>query len=209
MCTRFYADMSPELRPYVEAANRAPLKERMVSVLGKPLKTEGEIRPTDMYPAIATSPSGKKLMYPMVWGYRVSGLDRPVVNARIETAAKKGLWSDGWKSHRCIIPASYYFEWEHLKRPDGKVKTGDKYAIQPKGSNLIFLAGVYRIEEERGLKFPVFSILTREPSEEIRFIHDRMPLILPKDAVKAWIRPDRNPKEIMSSALTEMVFEKA
>ena len=180
-----------------------------MSVLGKPLKTEGEIRPTDMYPTIATSPSGKKLMYPMVWGYRVSGLDRPVVNARIETAAKKDLWSDGWKSHRCIIPASYYFEWEHLKRPDGKVKTGDKYAIQPKGSNLTFLAGVYRIEEERGLKFPVFSILTREPGESIRFIHDRMPLILPKDAVKAWIRPDGNPKEIMSSALTEMVFEKA
>lgn len=31
-----------------------------------------------------------------------------------------------------VIPASYYFEWEHFKSADGKTKTGGKYAIQPK-----------------------------------------------------------------------------
>ena len=55
---------------------------------------------------------------------------------------------------------------------------------------------------------PVFVILTRDPGEEIRFIHDRMPLILPGNYVEEWIRPDAKPEELVEAAMTEMVFEK-
>lgn len=54
---------------------------------------------------------------------------------------------------------------------------------------------------------PYFVILTREPGEEIRFIHDRMPLIMPQKLVNEWIRPDVKPDELLSYSLTEMVFE--
>ena len=47
----------------------------------------------------------------------------------------------------------------------------------------------------RDLKFPVFAVLTRAPADELRRIHDRMPLILPNNAVD---------KEV-----TEVVVEKA
>ena len=47
---------------------------------------------------------------------------------------------------------------------------------------------------------PVFVILTREPGEEIRFIHDRMPLILPGDYVEEWIKPE----ELVEAAMTEI-----
>lgn len=69
---------------------------------------------------------------------------------------------------------------------------------------MTWLCGLYRIED--GL--PVFVILTREPGEEIRFIHDRMPLIMPGDYVNEWIRPDAKPEELVEHALTEMVYEK-
>ena len=69
---------------------------------------------------------------------------------------------------------------------------------------MTWLCGLYRIEE--GL--PVFVVLTREPGEEIRFIHDRMPLIMPGDCVNEWIRPDAKPEELVERALTEMVYEK-
>lgn len=69
---------------------------------------------------------------------------------------------------------------------------------------MTWLCGLYRIED--GL--PVFVILTREPGEEIRFIHDRMPLIMPGDYVDEWIRPDAKPEELVQAAMTEMVFEK-
>ena len=54
----------------------------------------------------------------------------------------------------------------------------------------------------------MFVILTREPGEGIRFIHDRMPLILPGDYVNEWIRPDAKPEDLVECALTEMVYEK-
>ncbi len=70
---------------------------------------------------------------------------------------------------------------------------------------MTWLCGLYRIEE--GL--PVFVVLTREPGESIRFIHDRMPLILPEHLIDAWIMPDGRPEELLSQTLTDMVFEKS
>ncbi|MBR1685540.1 MAG: SOS response-associated peptidase family protein [Clostridia bacterium] len=46
---------------------------------------------------------------------------------------------------------------------------------------------------------PVFTILTREPDESIAFIHDRMPVILPGDAVREWIRPNGKPEDILGA----------
>lgn len=204
MCTRYYVELSPELRPYVEAASRTPLKAKMVSVLGKKFKAEGEIRPTDMAAVIAPGRDGKKAVFPMVWGYHIIGIDRPVVNARVESAKEKTSFAVDWTRHRCIVPASYYFEWEHIKRPDGSVKTGQKYAIQPRNATVTYLAGLYRIEEARGLRYPVFTVLTKEPGEILSKIHNRMPVILPEDAIGDWIKPDADPGRIVSEALADM-----
>lgn len=209
MCSRYYVEMSPELRPYVEQAASSPLKEKMVMALGKPFKAEGEIRPADMAAVIAPNHDGERTAYPMIWGYQVPGINHPLFNARVETAGEKKTFSDDWKRHRCIVPASWYFEWEHMSRPDGSRKTGDKYSIQPRGAEVTWLAGLYRIQKWRDLSYPVFTILTREPSEALRKIHDRMPLILPSSSINDWIRPDADPQEIVRAALTDMVFEKA
>lgn len=208
MCTRYYVELSPELRPYIETASRSSLKRQMVSKLGKKFKETGEIRPADMATVIAPDKAGKKTSFPMVWGYHVEGLGRPVVNARIETAKEKKLFKEDWSRHRCIIPASYYFEWEHDARPDGKTVRGDKYAIQPGNAAVTYLAGLYRIEEERGFYYPVFTILTREPGDAVSRIHDRMPVILPEDVIADWVNPAGNPDQIANKALTDMVCEK-
>lgn len=202
-------EMSPELRPIVEEMNRAPLAAKMRDKLGKPLTTEGEVRPTDIVPTIASAPSGSKKVYPMLWGFTAKGVGRPVVNSRVESAKDKALWKEAWQKHRCIIPASWYYEWEHLLSPSGKPKTGDRYMIQPRGSEVCYLAGLYQIEEFRDLRYPVFSILTRTPSPELSRLHDRMPVILPGALIEEWIRPDSNPGEIVQSAITDMVFEKS
>lgn len=140
-------------------------------------------------------------MFPMKWGFSGRTL---LMNARTETAPVKATFRDAWASHRCNVPASWYFEWEHIVGNDGKKRSGDKYLIQPKGSAMTWLCGLYRIED--GL--PVFVILTREPGEEIRFIHERMPLIMPGDYVDEWIRPDAKLEELVEAAMTEMVYEK-
>ena len=119
------------------------------------------------------------------------------------------MWSESWKQRRCIIPSSYYFELKHYADSNGRIKTGDKYAIQPCGSDVTYLAGLYRIEEMRDLKYLVFAVLTRETTDDLREIHNRMPLILPESAIDEWISPSSEPNKIVGKAITELVTEKA
>ena len=200
MCCRYWTDESPELRPIVEEMNRSPLMRKWQDKAK--VKSYGEIFPTDVVPVIAPNRSGLRTVYPMKWGYSGKSL---LMNARSETAAEKPTFRDDWARHRCIVPASWYFEWEHYPGSDGKKHTGDKYMIHPKDSAVTWLCGLYRIEN--GL--PVFVILTREPGETLRFLHDRMPLIMPDELVTEWIRPDRKAEELLPRALTDMDFEKA
>ena len=200
MCCRYWTDESPELREIVEAMNRSPLMERWRG--DAKIATFGEVRPTDVVPVIATNRAGMKAVFPMKWGFTGKTL---LMNARVETAPSKPMFSEAWASHRCIVPASCYFEWEHLTDQNGKKRTGDKYRIRPRDGEMTWLCGLYRIEEGR----PVFVVLTREPGEDIRFIHNRMPLILPEEYVDEWIRPGANPDELLKAALTDVAFEKA
>ena len=199
MCCRYWADESPEIREIVEEMNKSPLVDKWQQTTG--ITTYGEVRPTNVVPVIASNRAGVRAVFPMKWGFTGRTL---LMNARTETAPVKPTFKEAWASHRCIIPASWYYEWEHLTGNDGRKRTGAKYLIQPKGSDMTWLCGLYRIEN--GL--PVFMILTREPGDEIRFIHDRMPLIMPGDYVNDWIKPDVKPEELLDAALTNMVYEK-
>lgn len=209
MCTRFYIDLmndkDKEIREVIRAAEQSLLADKFRNKLSKPLVTSGEVRPTDVAAVIAPGRSKAKAVFPMKWGFTLKGIGKPLVNARVETTAIKPTFKDAWRSHRCIIPASYYFEWEHFKSPDGKTKTGNKYAIQPKGKSITWLCGLYRFENE----YPVFTVLTREPSEELSRIHDRMPLILPENLIDDWINPDTKPETLLPMSLTNMAIEKA
>lgn len=212
MCTRYYVELSPELRPIIEAARHSSLAAKMVHDLGRPVITEGEVKPTDIAPVIASNSRGIRSVFPMIFGFQQSDRDntrrsRPLLNARVETADQKPTFRECWQRRRCIIPASFYFEWEHLTKPDGTKETGDKYAIQPAGATVTWLAGLYRMENG----YPFFTILTRPPVGEAGRIHDRMPLILPETAIAGWIDPASpadTVKEISAAALTEMVLEK-
>lgn len=178
--------------------------------LAKPLTTSGEVRPTNIVPVVAPDKKASPAVYPMLWGFTNPRPGQPVVNCRVETAGEKALWQEAWTKHRCVIPFSWYFEWEHLPDPQtGKAKSGQKYMIQPKGYSISYLAGLYRVEEKNGLHFPVFTVLTREPWDQIRFIHDRMPVILGKGMVRDWLNPESKPEEMVKQALSEMIFEKA
>ena len=204
MCTRFYIEpMTEELKEILDEVQRTLLRNRFIRA-GSAVRTSGEIRPTDVVPVLAPGKDGRKAVFPMKWGFQGPGRSL-IVNARSETAARKPTFREAWERHRCIVPASWYYEWEHLTDRSGQKSVGDKYMIQPRGTSVTWLAGLYRIED--GL--PVFTILTREPSEELRRIHERMPLILPAEKIDDWIRPDSRPEELLTYALTDMVTEKA
>ena len=206
MCTRYALEKDlPELKEIADEVLQSLLAQRFVATHAKPIVTSGEVRPTDIVPVIAPNVKGLKTVFPMQWGFLNKDNKRTLFNARVETAGEKPTFKDAWQSHRCIIPASYYFEWAHFKSPDGREKTGDRFAIQPSGCTLTWLCGLYRIENG----YPVFVILTKAPTVELSKIHDRMPLMLPKDRIEDWINPSSNPEELLSYALTDMIIEKA
>ena len=208
MCTRFYVEPI-SFQSLITRAQKIQLANDIMVKLGKPLTMCGEMRPTDVIAVLAPNKEGNIAAFPMLWGFSHEATNAPVVNCRLETASQKEMWKDSWFRRRCVIPCSWYFEWEHFRSQDEKrSKVGDKYLIQPKDSHMTMLAGLYRIEERKGLKVPVFSVLTQDATEELRAIHDRMPLILRREDVAAWVRPDENPQEISPRALTEMCFEK-
>ncbi len=199
MCCRYLLEESPELRPIVEAMNRSPLAGKVFPE--GMLRAAGEVRPGDAAPVLARSRQGEPQIFPMKWGFSGKSL---VFNARCETAAEKPMFRDSWTSRRCAVPSSCYFEWEHRPGPEGKKAAGVKYSLKAL-SALTWLCGLYRMEEG----VPCFVILTREAGNGIRFIHDRMPLILPEDAVSEWIRPDIRPEILIPLANTDLSFRPA
>ena len=143
----------------------------------------------------------------MIWGFSIKGIKQPLVNARVESARNKVTFRESWQRRRCVIPASYYFEWSHIQS-GGRRRTGDKYVIQPAGSSAVWFAGLYRIEESHtGLHYPVFTILTKDAVPELSKIHDRMPVMIDKKDIDVWIRPEAIPKGLRSPA--DLVVEKA
>ncbi len=152
----------------------------------------------------------------MIWGFTHEATSKPIINCRVETADQKSLWKDSWFRRRCVIPASWYYEWGippsevgfHNENEQHRIKK-EKYAIQPEGTEITYLAGLYRFEEHRGIQIPMFTVLTREAVDPVSSIHDRMPLILGKDSLRDWIRPNGDPNSIMKKALTKMIMEKA
>ena len=195
------------LAPIIQTALETKLAGRFQIEYSKPMVTEGEVRPTDVAPVIAPGKDGKRAVFPMKWGFsvQIDGKLKPVVNARVETASEKELFKEAWLRHRCIIPASWYIEWEHTKDPNGKTTTGDKYVIQSDGDVMTWMCGLYRIVDG----FPEFVVLTRTPVGELAKIHDRMPVILPEDRIDEWIDPFADPDALLSHTLTDMIAEKA
>lgn len=200
MCCRYYIDdESEQFRTIIEEMSRSPLLGKWKPAAA--IKTSGEIRPTDIAPVIAPNKAGSRTVFPMQWGYTGRSL---LLNARSETAAEKPAFREDWRRHRCIVPATYYFEWEHRAARRSVTKTVSKYAIHPKDAAMTWLCGLYRIEGG----VPRFVVLTREPADTIRFIHNRMPLILPEEFLDEWIRPDAEPEKLFRCAVTDMEFEK-
>jgi putative SOS response-associated peptidase YedK len=205
MCTRFFIENdAPELKDIIAAATGSSLANKFITTHGRPIVTSGEVRPTDIVPVIAPNQAGIQSVFPMQWGFNNQEHHTILFNARCETAGTKPTFKDSWKTRRCIIPCSYYFEWKHFTNPDGRTVTGDKYAIQPAGLTVTWLCGLYRIENG----YPVFVVLTKEPSNQLSKIHNRMPLIMPIDRIGDWINPTSNPDSLLPYALNEMILEK-
>jgi putative SOS response-associated peptidase YedK len=107
-------------------------------------------------------------------------------NARAESVAEKPMFRDAFKRHRCIIPASGYYEW--IKRPDGKQPYFISAADNSPGGVLSF-AGLWDRwkNPETGEPMTSCTIIVTDANALTRAIHDRMPVVLDKADIGPWL----------------------
>lgn len=162
MCGRYYIEKDdPE--EILRSLNRKGLPSDT--------KIVGTVSPADHAAVVCLNRRLQTGVFSMQWGFVRSDGTR-VINTRSERLRAADF------PRRCLIPFSGYYEWE--KRGKKRVCC----AITP-GSGF-YLAGCYRNEADGAH----FSVVTREAAEPIRFIHDRMPLILPGDVKDIWLNPE-------------------
>jgi putative SOS response-associated peptidase YedK len=93
------------------------------------------------------------------------------------------MFRDAFARHRCIIPASGYYEW--LKMPDGR----QPYYISAADGGVLSFAGLWDRWKNPETGEPVTSctIIVADANDLTPPIHDRMPVVLDKANIKRWL----------------------
>lgn len=127
-----------------------------------------------------------------------------MINARAEGIADKPAFRKPLRTQRCIVPATGFYEWKKL---DDKKK--QPYYFFIKDEEMFGFAGLYDIwKDVSGKEFYTYTIITTTPNELMTPIHDRMPVILPKDAEDLWLDPDINDPQPLAAMLKPYPSEK-
>jgi len=124
------------------------------------------------------------------WGLVPSWVDDPAVgnrmfNARSETVTTKPSYRNAFERHRLLVPVDGFYEWD--RRGGGKVP---HYFTRADGEILV-LAGLYESWRDRATPdapwLRTCTVLTTTPGPDLDDIHDRMPVVLERDAFELWL----------------------
>ncbi|HPS74748.1 MAG TPA: SOS response-associated peptidase [Bacteroidales bacterium] len=175
MCGRYSFAVEDEL-----------IKERFgVSVRSAVWKARYNCAPTQDLAVISTSDPLTLSMYR--WGLIPSwakdpGMSAAMINARAETILEKASFKVPFRHRRCLVPADGFYEWKQTVR--GKAP----HRVILKGGAPFAMAGIWdQWVSPDGEIICSFSIITTTPNELMKEIHDRMPVILPREHEKTWL----------------------
>lgn len=156
--------------------------------------------PIDVLPRYNVAPSqpvavipndGKNSLDYYVWGLIPSWAKDPsignrMINARAETLTDKPSFRNAFRRRRCLILADGFYEWKSV--PAQKNKT--PMYIHLKGKKPFVFAGLWEDwNPPDGSRVLSCTIITTEPNELLKEIHNRMPVILPESAYQTWLEP--------------------
>jgi putative SOS response-associated peptidase YedK len=107
-----------------------------------------------------------------------------MINARAETILEKDSFKDAFKRRRCLVVADGFYEW----RKTGKAR--QPIFIRLRSDRAFGFAGLYEnwLSPE-GENIRTCTIITTEPNEIMKPIHDRMPVIVSMEDEDTWLDP--------------------
>lgn len=179
MCARYYID--DDLYETIET----------YPVSGEEfIRRTGDIRPSEKAPVLRAKEESVAAES-MIWGY--PGIDGKglLINARAESVEEKQIFSEGIRKGRILIPVSGFYEWDREK---------NRVSFRLAGKKAFFLAGISAVfSGERR-----FTILTTEANASVKSVHDRMPLMIPKERITDWLLSAKY-TELLKAAMPELL----
>lgn len=156
-----------------------------------------EVAPGMVVPVIYKEEA--RVVQPMKWGLipfwaKDAYIGKHMFNARAESIVEKPAFKKAYKTQRCIVPSSGFYEW--------KLENGKKipYFFEEKDKSLFGFAGLYDIWEEPvgGREVYTYTIVTTIPNEVVKPVHDRMPVILNKSGEEVWLNKNTDEEKLIS-----------
>lgn len=179
-------------RYYITEETKSEL-EKLVRDLERKIngaKFTGDIVPSAKAPILFAEE--KELSATMgSWGFQGVQGKNLIINARAETARSKSMFSNCLTSGRCVIPAAGFYEWD---------KSRNKFTFTGKQSNILYLAGIYRQREQE----EQFVILTTQANASMERVHPRMPLVLNRNQMQAWLMQDEQTDPLLKTVPEEL-----
>ncbi len=155
----------------------------------EPFRPRYNVAPTDRVTAVLQREDGRaveRIRWGLIpaWAKKASDGAR-MINARAETVASSPAFRTAFARRRCIVPADGFYEWD---RGGG---TRQPYLLRPPGDGVLAMAGLWSVWKDpaTGLWVPSAAVITTEANGTVGRIHDRMPVLLPRDAWTMWLDP--------------------
>ena len=118
------------------------------------------------------------------------------INARSESIHEKPTFRQAFRTTRCLIPATGYYEWATSL---GKYPPKQPFYISSVAENTsLSIAGIWSTwKNENGNEIQSAAIITREAVGELATIHSRMPVFMPSDRWDTWLDPQNREIETL------------
>ena len=131
------------------------------------------------------------------WWAKDASIGSRMINARAETVAEKPAFRDALRRRRCLVIADGFYEWQRTgdsRRPMRVViRSGEPFAF----------AGLWSVwKDPDGNRVPSCAIITTTANDLLRPVHDRMPVVLPREMEALWLDSNVDDPNMLASVLT-------
>lgn len=159
------------------------------------------VAPTHTMPVVGENKSRKRTIRPFRWGLlpfwaKDEKVSYSMINARAESLDSKKSFKKPFERHRCLVPASGFYEWK------GEKGNKTPFYIFPTHEPMFAFAGIYNVwESPEGEKVPSYSIITTKANKKMSELHDRMPVMLLKEEWDEWLDPGNQDTKALKELL--------
>lgn len=148
-------------------------------------------------------------MIPRWWKEDPKKMRFATFNAKGEELVEKATYRVPWQSgQRCLLPATWFYEFETIKDEKGRVVKKLPYRVQVKDEEIIGLAGLYEIWKDiKGKTVESCTMITTKSVEPLRKIHHRQPVIIRKMDWERWLSKATSQEEASAMLRPESRLE--